>query len=321
MPFADIRARLASASITAGARARAEDIFGRIARAEAKLHDSTVDEVVFHEVGAIDSIADVVGAAAALDWLDPVSVSGEPVVTGAGSVGSAHGRLPVPAPASLEIMREAGAPIRRGTVERELLTPTGAAILAHAVDEWMPQPDMVPIEVGHGAGDAELEDRANILRVTVGDRGGVHTGTEVVLVEANVDDMTGELCGYVTECLLEQGALDVWWTPVTMKKNRPGFELGVLCTPERRLELSRAIIRETTTIGVRWQSWSRLECERTMTVVSTEFGDVTIKVAGLAGSEVNAAPEFRDCQERAREHDVAVKQVLAAAIAAYRASR
>jgi uncharacterized protein (TIGR00299 family) protein len=303
-------------------RELALDIFDRVAAAEAKLHAVAVEAVAFHEVGAIDSIVDVVGAAAALAWLRPASVSAGPVAVGGGSVRGSHGRLPVPAPATHENCRAAGVPTVHGGVERELLTPTGAAILAAVVTGWGEAPPMTPVAVGYGAGDMELADRPNLLRAIVGRREAAAPGDDdVVELHANLDDMSPELCDHVAERLFAAGALDAWWTPATMKKGRPAFVLGVLAPPARAGDVTSVILAETTSLGVRRHVVSRTTLARRTVTVDTEYGPIAVKL-GLEGDRVvNVAPEHDACREAARAHGVPLKEVYAAAQAAVRTHR
>jgi len=313
--YADIRRRIVDAPLTDGTRRRALDMFDRIARAEAALHGTSVDEVSFHEVGAIDSVVDVVGTAAALDWLAPTTVSCASVAMGHGTIRCAHGVLPVPAPAALEILREAGGVMADGGVARELCTPTGAAILAAAVTRWAPAPPGRPIAVGWGAGDADLDDRANVLRVVV--LAPAATTAEVWQVDANVDDMSPELCSPAVDAVFAAGALDAWWTPITMKKGRPALTLSALVAGDKRAAVISAILRETTTIGVRYAPRERTVLARSQVEVSTRYGAIPIKIARDGDAIVNAAPEYEACAAAARTHGVAVKLVYAAAFAAY----
>ncbi len=313
--YAEIRARLEAADLTPGTRRRALDIFDRIARAEAKLHGSTVDAVAFHEVGAIDSIVDIVGTAAALDWLAPSGVTCSSVAMGSGTLTCAHGVLPVPAPAALEVMREAGGVMADGGLARELCTPTGAAILAHAVTAWTPAPTARAIAVGWGAGDAELADRANVLRLVA--LVPAAPATEAVWqLEANLDDMSPELCAPAVDALFAAGAVDVWWSAITMKKGRPALTLSALAPPAARDAVVAAILRETTTIGVRFALRDRVVLPRRTVEVVTRFGPIAVKVAG-DGDATNAAPEYEACAAAARLHGVPVKLVFAAALAAF----
>jgi uncharacterized protein (TIGR00299 family) protein len=326
--YRDIREMIRAAQLEPDVVARALDMFDRVARAEAKMHDQSVDDVVFHEVGAIDSIVDIVGTAAALAWLAPASASAVSVAMGHGTVDCAHGRLPVPSPAALEILREAGGVMDDGGLPRELCTPTGAAILAATVTRWAPMPRMIPLAVGYGAGDASLPDRPNVLRVTIGrpvaaigadtSAGqGAGAGAELWRVEANIDDMSPEMCEHAAEAAFAAGALDVWWTPIVMKKGRPALLLAALAPAAARDAVAAAMLRETTTIGVRFDLVARRVLDREIRHVDTRFGKLPVKVARLDGAVVNAAPELEPCRAAARAAGVPLKQVFAEVLAAY----
>ncbi|HEX4452550.1 MAG TPA: nickel pincer cofactor biosynthesis protein LarC [Kofleriaceae bacterium] len=316
--YGTIRERIVGAALTDGTKARSLDIFDRLARAEAKLHGTTVERVEFHEVGAIDSIVDIVGTAAALDQLAPASMSCASVAMGHGFVRSAHGILPVPAPAALEVLREAGGITADGGVARELCTPTGAAILAAAVTSWTAAPTGRTLAIGYGAGDMELADRPNVVRVTVIEPG-AGAASVVWEIAANIDDMSGELCAAAAEAVLVAGALDAWWTPVTMKKGRPALVLSALAEPSTKAAVIAAILRETTTIGVRCSPRERTVLARRNIEVATPFGPIAIKLALDGELVVNAAPEYEACAAAARAAGVPVKAVYAAALAAYAA--
>jgi uncharacterized protein (TIGR00299 family) protein len=321
--YVAIRRRIADAELTAGTKRRALDIFDRIARAEARLHGKTVEDVAFHEVGAIDSVVDIVGTAAALDWLAPRSVSCAGVAMGHGTITCSHGVLPVPAPAALEVLREAGGVMADGGVARELCTPTGAAILAATVTRWTAAPAGRPVAVGWGAGDVELADRANVLRVVALDPGPVRAADTdgVWQIDANIDDMSPELCGPASDAVFAAGALDVWWTPITMKKGRPALMLSALATEATRGAVAAAILRETTTIGVRYAARERTVLARSIREVATPYGAIPVKVAADGDTIMNAAPELDACVTAARRHGVPVKLVFAAAQAAFEATR
>jgi uncharacterized protein (TIGR00299 family) protein len=318
--YAAIRERLVRAPLADGVRTRALDIFDRLARAEAKLHGTTVDQVTFHEVGAIDSIVDVVGTAAAIDWLWPQSVSCASVAMGHGTLSCAHGVLPVPAPAALEVLREAGGITADGGVATELCTPTGAAILASIVTSWTAAPTGRPVAVGWGAGDSELADRANVLRIVAMEPVAL-SSDKVWQVDANIDDMSPELAGAASEALFAAGALDVWWTPITMKKGRPALTLSVLAEATTRDAVIAAMLRETTTIGVRYAELSRSVLTRSIVEVDTRYGRIPVKIASDGQAVRNVAPEYEACAAAARSHGVPVKLVLAAALAAYDSRR
>jgi hypothetical protein len=316
--YRDVRARLRGAGLDAVVESLALRIFDRVARAEAKLHGSALDDVVFHEVGAIDSLVDIVGAAAALSWLAPVSVSAGVLAVGQGVVRCAHGRLPVPAPATLEILREVSAPITGGDCRKELCTPTGAAILAEVVTAWGAMPALSPVRVGYGAGDRELADRPNVLRAVLGRLAdGAGRSPAVYRLEANIDDMNPELCAYAAEAMFAAGALDVWWTPVAMKKSRPALVLSALVPREALDPVCRVVVRETSSIGVRFDPVDRLTLERELIAVATEYGPVEVKLASLDGEVINVAPEHASCLAAAERSGAPLKAVYAAALAAY----
>jgi len=315
--YRDIRQML-TGSLEGDVRARALAIFDRIAVVEARLHGVTVDDVAFHEVGAVDSIVDIVGAAAALAWLRPTQVTARRVPLGGGFVNTAHGRLAVPAPATLELLL--GADVESGG-DSELTTPTGAAILAATVTSYGPMPPLTVAAVGWGAGDRQLADRPNLLRVVAGHPAKVEGLNDLpVVIEANVDDMNPEWCEPLVEALFSAGALDVWLQPILMKKGRPALKVSALCDAPRREAVSEAILRESTTLGVRYYPVSRTTLERRFVEVETPYGKVPIKVAGKDGEVMNAAPEYEVCRQLAREHQVAVKLVYLAALGAFQAS-
>ena len=235
---------------------------------------------------------------------------------GHGTIHCAHGVLPVPAPAALEVLREAGGVMADGGVSRELCTPTGAAILAHAVTSWAAAPIGKPVATGWGAGDADLDDRANVLRVTALELG-ARTVDAIWQIEANLDDMSPELCAPAAEAIFAAGAVDVWWSPITMKKGRPALTLSVLVTDEARAAVIAAILRETTTIGVRYTRVERTMLARRIVEVSTRYGTIPVKVAADGDTVLNAAPEYEVCAAAAKQHGVPVKLVFAAALAAF----
>jgi uncharacterized protein (TIGR00299 family) protein len=320
----DIEARIRGAGLDPAVEARALDMFARVARAEARLHGTTVAEVVFHEVGAIDSIADIVGTAAALAFLAPAAVTASPVAMGHGQVRTAHGVLPVPSPAALEILREASGVTCDGGVARELCTPTGAAILAHAVSAWTPMPPLHPVAVGHGAGDADLPDRPNVLRLVLGrplEPAAPAADETIYRIESNVDDMSPEMCENAADMLVASGAVDVWWTPITMKKSRPALLLQALAPSAALDAVVRAILVETTSIGVRFDRVARRILDRRQIWVDTRFGRLPLKLASLEGRIVNAAPEYEACRTAARTHAAPLKEVFAAAISAWERKR
>lgn len=318
--YSDITERIQASSLSEEVVALSLKIFDCLAEAEAKLHGTNVLKVAFHEVGAIDSIVDIVGSAAALHWLAPKSVSASAVAMGRGTIRCAHGILPVPSPAAVEILRVAAAPVTDGGIDKELCTPTGAAILAAVVDQWGRMPEMTPLRIGYGAGDIDLPDRPNVLRIMLGaaaSQSAQSDGETVVEIEANIDDMSSELCEYAAEALFAAGALDVWWTSITMKKGRPALALRVLCSEQVAEAMIALVFQETSSIGLRWRRTQRRVLQREFVTVRTEFGAVPIKVARYQGRVVNAAPEFEACRKLAEGQKVALKRVFAAAASAW----
>jgi len=314
--YAEIRRLLRRAGLGAKAKKLAEDIFERIAVAEAELHGRPLDKVAFHEVGAWDSIADIVGAAAALAWLEPSAVTATPPVLGSGTIRTAHGLMPVPAPATTAILR--GLPVlAEGT--GELTTPTGAAILAEVVQSFGPPPPMRLYAQGFGAGTREHADRPNVLRVILGETLGQAlpaSQAEVVLVAANIDDMNPQLADPLLVALFAAGALDAWLSPIQMKKGRPAIEVSALCAPSTLASIEEAFFANSTTIGVRRQIMQRTCLDRAMAKVVTPYGDVRVKVVSRAGAILGATPEFEDCRKLALRAKVPVRWVVSEASAA-----
>jgi len=293
----------------------AKRIFGKLAEAEAKVHGSTIAKVHFHEVGAVDSIADIVGAAIGLDLLGVDRIAASPVPTGSGTVDIAHGRCSIPAPATGELLR--GIPLAASAVEAELTTPTGAAILATVVDVFGPLPAMTIDRIGYGAGQRELKDQPNLLRLLVGEAAESASGEQVWVVETNLDDISGEVIGYCTTRLWEAAALDVYTTAIQMKKNRPGVILTVLCREEQMPKMEKIIFKETGTLGVRRWPVSRHKLERKPHSVQTEFGTIEGKLGWIAGQPPSFSPEFESCSRVATEKNVPLKAVYEAAQKAF----
>ncbi|MDI6816413.1 MAG: nickel pincer cofactor biosynthesis protein LarC [Actinomycetota bacterium] len=284
-------------------------IFTRIAEAEAKVHGVPLDEVHFHEVGATDAIIDVIAAVTGLGYLGFEKIYASPIATGTGTVVTAHGVLPVPAPATLEIL--AGAPIYSTQIHAELATPTGAAILAHYATFVAEMPAVRPEKTGYGAGMRDLEI-PNVLRVIVGELAAESDET-VTLIETNIDDASAEVLGYTMETLLAQGALDVWFTPIQMKKNRPGVMLSVLVADALTEAAIDTILSETGTLGLRISKHSRVVAERELLDADTAFGSIRVKIGRHKGRITSVAPEFDDCRAAAQAHAVPLKEVFAAA--------
>jgi pyridinium-3,5-bisthiocarboxylic acid mononucleotide nickel chelatase len=313
-PYREIRELLERSALGDGVKRRALAIFGRLAAAEGKVHGVPADDVHFHEVGALDAIADVVGAAWGFDRLGVDEVRVSPLPMGRGFARSGHGRLPVPGPATLDLLRDF--PIRLGDGESEMVTPTGAAIVAALATPGAMPVDLVVERIGYGAGDKEFSDRPNLLRVVVGTVPGAPARDRLLVLETNLDDMNPELYEHVVERLFAGGALDVWMTPVQMKKNRPGTVLSVLANAGTRERVTGVLLAETTTLGVRITPVERIAVPRESVVVETSFGAVRVKIGTAPDGGRNVAPEYADCRRIALERGVPLKHVYQAAIAA-----
>jgi uncharacterized protein (TIGR00299 family) protein len=314
----DVRRLLEAAGLPSRAHERAQAVFAALARAEGRVHGVPADSVHFHEVGALDAIGDVCGIVLALEELDVDELACSPLPMGRGLVEAAHGRLPLPAPATLELLR--GVPLHGVEVDGELVTPTGAAVVAALAVEFGPLPAMRLESVGYGAGARDLADRPNVVRVIVGRRvGSVGRGggrEAAVLIETNLDDLSPELVPDAAERCFAAGALDVWVTPVVMKKGRPGVVFSALARPGEEEAVAHAILRETTALGVRVTAARRWELERRWTAVEVAGEAVRVKLGSLDGRTVNVAPEHDDCLAVARRTGRPVKAVWAAALAA-----
>ncbi len=286
-------------------------VFQRLGEAEAKVHDISIDKVHFHEVGAVDSICDIVGACAAFDLLDVDEIHSSPVNVGSGTVRTEHGVLPVPAPATAELLT--GKPVYARGPEVELTTPTGAAIAVTLASEFGSLPPMQITATGYGAGDKDFQEHANVLRVLIGETSTAEEATTVSVLEANIDDSSPQVLGYAMERLLEAGALDVTLESLLMKKNRPGTLVRVIAKPEDREALAQLMFAETSTLGLRIYSAERRVKERHTLEVETLHGKVRIKIA----QDGSYAPEYEDCRKLARETGVPLKQILAEANLAY----
>lgn len=302
-------------ALSAGGRDRAKALFQRLAEAEAAIHQMPVDQVHLHEVGAIDSIIDIVGAVFAFEWAAADGVVCSPLNVGGGMVESAHGLFPVPAPATVALLGKA--PIYSGQVQKELVTPTGALLATAYATSFGPIPAMRVERTGYGAGTRDNPGTPNVLRVLIGQAADVPAGDRVVVIECEIDDMNPQLFGSAMDRLYAAGALEVFYVPVQMKKNRPGTLLTVIGPPARRAALADVVFRETTTIGLRYSEVER-ECLRRETrSVHTSLGPIRFKLAWHDGRIVNAVPEFDDCAAIARAQHLSVKDVQAVALQAY----
>lgn len=285
------------------------DMFMKVAEAEAKVHGKTLYEVHFHEVGAIDSIVDIVGAAICLDYLNVDKIMASPVQVGGGFVKCAHGLMPVPAPATVEILKNI--PINAGIVQFETTTPTGAAILASNVEEFTQKVDFLIKKIAYGIGHRDLEI-PNVLRVYLGEMESCEKVEEQYILETNIDDMNPELYGYVEEKLFEVGALDVFKTPIFMKKGRPGIKLSVLTNQKVEKNILDVIFEETTSIGVRKYKVEKIMLNREFSKVKTEYGDITIKKSYYKGKLVKYKPEYEECKTIAKEKNIAIDKIYKA---------
>jgi uncharacterized protein (TIGR00299 family) protein len=313
--LSEILALVDRSALSPPAKDRAGRLFRRLAEVEAAIHQLPVERVHLHEVGAIDSIVDIVGAVHGLEWFGVDRVLASPLNVGGGTVKSAHGVLPVPAPATLRLLE--GIPIYSNGVDAELVTPTGALLVGEYAQSFGPIPPMRIHTIGYGAGDRELGDRPNVLRVLVGEEAGEEAMQRAVVIEFEVDDMNPQIFGPLMEQLYAAGAFEVFYAPVQMKKNRPGTLVTVVAAPSAREALNAVIFRETTTIGVRFHEVDRECLDREIVPVQTPLGEIRFKLARRAGLLVNAAPEFDDCMRIAREAGLSVKEVQATAMKAY----
>lgn len=318
--LSDIERLVAASQLPENVKEQSIAIFRLLADAEAKVHGIAVNEVHFHEIGAVDSIIDIVGTVYALHLLGVQAVYASAVPFSHGRIKTAHGEFPVPAPATMELLR--GVPTHPLDIDVELVTPTGAALLKGLAKSFGAPPPFTPHRVGYGAGKMDLPF-PNVLRVVIGEMPD-HVPLErerLTVVETNLDDMTGELAGFVMERLFDAGARDVWFTPVQMKKNRPALWLSVLCDGATLPTIVQILLRETTTLGVRVREVERLCLPREIWQVQTPYGTVRVKVAKLGDEIVNLAPEYDDCHRLAVERSVSLKEVMAAALGAARTRR
>lgn len=311
----DICALIDRSALSPSGRERAKMLFQRLAEAEAAIHHMSVDEVHLHEVGALDSIIDIVGAVYALEWWGATRIVCSPLNVGGGMVTSAHGLFPVPAPATVRLLGRA--PIYAGAVQKELVTPTGALLVSGYADSFGPVPAMSLESVGYGAGERDNPGTPNVFRLLVGHDTADSTTDRVLVLESEIDDMNPQIFGIVMERLYAAGALDVFYVPVQMKKNRPGTLLTVVAPPTLREALSRIIFSETTTIGLRYLEMDRERLDRAVVPVATPLGIVHFKIASRDGRVVNAAPEFDDCARLAEAHGRTVKDIQALANRCY----
>jgi uncharacterized protein (TIGR00299 family) protein len=314
--FRDIKRLIEASALADEVKQRAIGAFRRLAVAEGKIHGVAPEKVHFHEVGAVDSIVDFVGACIGLRELGVGKVvASAPLRTGFGFVDCAHGRFPVPGPATVELLKDV--PIYAGDEEAELITPTGAALLREFVTEFGPMPVMTVRATGYGLGSRNLLKSPNVLRALLGEAGDgdARESDRVAVLETNLDDVSAQVLGDVMDKALAAGALDVFHTPIQMKKNRPGVMLSVLCAPADADRLSRLLLENTTAFGVRCTDAQRLKLDREIVAVKTAFGRIEVKIGRLGGKTVSASPEFESCKLAAAKAKVPVRRVLTAALA------
>jgi pyridinium-3,5-bisthiocarboxylic acid mononucleotide nickel chelatase len=316
--YADIRAMIESSGLSPWVREKSIEAFRRLAEAEGKIHGQSPEKIHFHEVGAVDSIIDIVGTMIAMESFLPARIVSAPVNVGQGTLECQHGIYPVPGPATQELLR--GVPTFSNSVTGELTTPTGATLLVTLVEEFGVQPALKIQASGYGAGTRQTPGNANVLRVTLGEvfsEPGISPEEQVAVIDATIDDMSPQIYGHFQEKALAGGALDVYSTPIYMKKNRPAMKVTLVCAIEDVDRLAELMFCETTTIGIRYTVAQRKTLRREFRQVQTEFGAVTMKVSYLENRPVNFVPEFEDCRRLAMEKGVALKEVQSAAIHAY----
>jgi uncharacterized protein (TIGR00299 family) protein len=312
----DILRIIYESSLTDSVKETAARIFSRLAEAEARVHDQPVERVHFHEVGALDAIIDVVGAAIGFELLDAERFVCSPLHVGSGTVEMDHGRFPVPPPAVVELLK--GSPFYSTDIRGELLTPTGAAILTTVCSSFGPMPKIKLEQTGYGAGSREYEKFPNVLRVLIGEEQGMAASDECLwMIETNMDDVSPQILGHVMDRAFELGALDCYFTAIQMKKNRPGVLLSILCGPDDRERFMRLLFAETTTLGVRSYAVERRALQRSVVRVETQYGPIDVKVAQLNGHIIKDMPEFEQCRQAALKAGVPLRDVEDAARASF----
>jgi uncharacterized protein (TIGR00299 family) protein len=334
--FAEIKKLIGKSKLSPWVKKKSVAVFQRIAEAEGKIHGMPAAQVHFHEVGAVDSIVDIVGASIALEMLGKPRVLASPVIEGTGWVKCAHGRFPVPAPATLAILGARGIGITQCDEPHELVTPTGAALLAEFVESFGPMSGLLAGKIGFGLGTRDNKTRPNVLRAVLGKKDGITSNIQhrtsniqcpdwetdrVAVLETNLDDISGEILGWFVEHALAAGALDAFYTPIQMKKNRPGVLLSVLCAEGDADKFSEMILRETSAFGVRRTMAERRKLRREFVTVKTKFGNVTVKIGKLNGKVVRASPEFESCKKLAAQKKVPLQQIYEAALKCFSAAK
>ena len=305
--FNDIKRLIEKSDLPQIVKFNSIEIFQRIGKVEAKVHGTTINKIHFHEVGAIDSIIDIVGGSLAVNLLDPDLIISSPINTGEGVVKCGHGILPVPAPATLELLK--GIPCYSSGVEKELTTPTGAAFIGHFAGEFGSLPNMDVLSTGYGAGTHEIKNTPNLLRVVLGKSEELYHHRSMKVIETNIDDMNPEFYDYVIDQLFKVGAVDVFFAPINMKKNRPGILLSVITSTEYFDLVVRVLLEETSTLGVRHYDVGRVALPRKQKIIMTPFGKVRVKIGGLNESTRSISPEYEDCRKIALKKEIPVKRV------------
>jgi uncharacterized protein (TIGR00299 family) protein len=314
--FGDVKKIIDRSSLTREIKRKGTDIFKRLFQAEAKVHGSRYDRVHLHELGAVDCIVDILGTLIGLDILDVETMYASPVNLGSGTINSKHGRLPVPAPASAELLM--GKPVYSSDISFELTTPTGAVLVSHLADKFCPVPAMRISNIGKGAGQKNFKEQPNILRLFIGQEADIPSkredvDDEVLVIETNIDDMNPQVYEYVVKRLLKAGALDVFLVNIIMKKGRPGIKLTVLCKYAERDALMDIIFRETTSIGVRFYTCRRKVLDREIKIKKSRFGNVRIKKSSLENTVQKSSPEYEDCRKIAKKFNIPLIDVIKAA--------
>jgi len=318
--LADILKIIDNSALSANVKKRASQIFTRLAEAEARVHNEPIEKVHFHEVGALDAIVDVIGAAIGFELLGIERFISSPIHVGNGFVQMEHGQFPVPPPAVAELLK--GVPFYSTEIKGELLTPTGAAIITTVSERYGSMPNMESSTVAYGAGTREYDNFPNVLRVFIGEtRSDEPHAERLLMLETNIDDQSPQVLGHVMDQAFDLGALDCYFTPVQMKKNRPGILLSILCEQHLKNQLMQLLFKETTTLGVRTSEVERRALERTTVRVETPYGPIDVKVARLNGQVVNEMPEFEQCRRAAKEAGVPLKRVEEAVRVAWERQR
>ncbi|MFV0338664.1 MAG: nickel pincer cofactor biosynthesis protein LarC [Chthoniobacterales bacterium] len=313
--FSEIREQIEKSTLSEKVKKHAIRMFHRIAVAEGKIHGQPPETVTFHEVGAIDSIVDIVGAAIGIEWLAIDSLHCSTLFEGSGFIHCAHGRFPLPAPATQEILT--GIPLRQIEEPFEFVTPTGAAIVAEYATTFGPQPEMRTLKIGYGLGSRELSSRPNILRAILAEAEDNSPANQIIEIQCNLDDTTPEILATVIDRTLAEGVLDAFVSPVTMKKNRPGFLLTLLCLPKDLEKFTHLILRETTAFGLRFQTKQRHTLQRHTERVATPYGEIEIKIGSLGDEVLQRSPELESCRAAAEKHQIPIRKIyLAAQVAA-----